>query len=106
MGSMIYIISGPAGAGKSTTSKMIANRLQKSAYIPGDEINHMVVGGYEKPWLSPFHTHLIWLNIASLQCFQVSTITGGRTSVAHLYFFSLPVFLISTFTSTWNLADE
>jgi 2-phosphoglycerate kinase len=66
MGNMIYIISGPAGAGKSTTSKMIARRLQKSAYIPGDEIDHMVVGGYEMPWLSQYHTDLIWLNIASL----------------------------------------
>ncbi len=62
----IYIISGPAGAGKSTTSQMIAAKLEKSAYIPGDEIDHMVVGGYEKPWLSQYHTDLIWLNILSL----------------------------------------
>lgn len=62
----IYIISGPAGAGKSTTSKRIAKKLQKSAYIPGDEIDHMVIGGYEKPWLSQYHTDLIWLNILSL----------------------------------------
>ncbi|MCD9021834.1 AAA family ATPase [Cohnella silvisoli] len=62
----VYIISGPAGAGKSTTSKKIAERLSKSAYIEGDNIDHMVIGGYEKPWLSQYHTDLIWLNILSL----------------------------------------
>ncbi|MFC5653413.1 AAA family ATPase [Paenibacillus solisilvae] len=66
MRNTIYIISGPAGAGKSTTSKRIAQKLPKSAYIPGDEIDHMVVGGHEKPWLSQYHTDLIWLNILSL----------------------------------------
>ncbi|WP_167747228.1 AAA family ATPase [Cohnella luojiensis] len=62
----LYIISGPAGAGKSTTSKRIAGRLAKSAYIEGDLIDHMVFGGYEMPWLSQYHTDLIWQNILSL----------------------------------------
>ncbi|NHN31869.1 AAA family ATPase [Paenibacillus agricola] len=62
----VYLISGPAGAGKSTTSRKIAEILEKSAYIEGDFINHMVVGGHEKPWLSETHLNLIWLNMLSL----------------------------------------
>ncbi|RED66153.1 gluconokinase [Cohnella lupini] len=62
----VYIISGPAGAGKSTTSKIIAERLTRSAYIEGDLIDHMVIGGHEMPWLSTYHSDLIWLNISSL----------------------------------------
>jgi 2-phosphoglycerate kinase len=62
----VYLISGPAGAGKSTTSEKIAGQLSRSAHIEGDLIDHMVVGGHEKPWLSQSHTDLIWLNILSL----------------------------------------
>mgnify|MGYP001186290391 CR=1 FL=1 len=62
----VYVISGPAGAGKSTTSKTIAARLPRSAHIEGDVVDRMVVGGYEMPWLSDYHTGLIWRNIESL----------------------------------------
>ncbi|CAG9621918.1 hypothetical protein BACCIP111883_02709 [Sutcliffiella rhizosphaerae] len=34
----IYIISGPAGVGKSTTSKDFAEQFDHSAYIEGDLI--------------------------------------------------------------------
>ena len=66
MSRTVYIISGPAGAGKSTTSKLIASLLTRSAYIEGDVVDRMVVGGYEMPWLSQYHTDLIWKNILSL----------------------------------------
>ncbi|MDF2720734.1 MAG: hypothetical protein K0Q59_409 [Paenibacillus sp.] len=62
----VYIVSGPAGAGKSTTSKRLAARLAKSAYIEGDLVDRMVVGGYEMPWLSQYHTDLIWRNLLAL----------------------------------------
>ncbi|WP_170307990.1 AAA family ATPase [Paenibacillus dakarensis] len=62
----VYLVTGPPGSGKSTTSRRIAEGLEKSAYIEGDIINHMVIGGYKKPWLSPFHVNLIWLNITTL----------------------------------------
>lgn len=63
---VVYIISGPAGVGKSTTSKTLANRLKHSAYISGDYISHMHVKGRKQPWESPEETTLIWTNILSL----------------------------------------
>ncbi|WP_245629952.1 (d)CMP kinase [Domibacillus robiginosus] len=41
----IFILSGPAGAGKSTVSRKLAEALRKSTYIEGDTINHMIVRG-------------------------------------------------------------
>ncbi|MFJ5771674.1 AAA family ATPase [Psychrobacillus sp. NPDC093180] len=62
----IYIISGPAGVGKSTTAKSLAEQFVQSAYIEGDSINHMVVGGYLPPWKSEESLALVWENIADL----------------------------------------
>lgn len=62
----IYIISGPAGVGKSTTTKGLAKQFSQSAYIEGDLINHMVVGGYLPPWKSEESLSLVWENIADL----------------------------------------
>ncbi|PPA70894.1 AAA family ATPase [Jeotgalibacillus proteolyticus] len=62
----IYIISGPAGAGKSTLSKKLVSSLPKSARIEGDTVNHMVAGGYLPPWKSPALLELTWRNIADL----------------------------------------
>ncbi|WP_088102838.1 AAA family ATPase [Halalkalibacter urbisdiaboli] len=62
----IYIISGPAGVGKSTTSKRLAELFEHSAYIEGDLINHMVIGGYLPPWESEESLSLVWENIADL----------------------------------------
>jgi adenylate kinase family enzyme len=62
----VYIISGPAGVGKSTTSKELVKKLSRSAYISGDYISHMHVNGRKKPWESEEETSLIWTNILSL----------------------------------------
>ncbi|MCM3359259.1 AAA family ATPase [Psychrobacillus sp. MER TA 171] len=62
----IYIISGPTGVGKSTTTKGLAEQFDQSAYIEGDLINHMVVGGYLPPWKSDESLSLVWDNIADL----------------------------------------
>ncbi|MDV2686493.1 AAA family ATPase [Alkalihalophilus lindianensis] len=64
--SRIYIVSGPAGVGKSTTSRHLAKQFDQSAYIEGDLIHHMVVGGYKPPWESEESLALVWENIASL----------------------------------------
>ncbi|WP_416144577.1 AAA family ATPase [Planococcus koreensis] len=62
----VYIVSGPAGIGKSTTARKLAEELNKSAYISGDIISHMPVSGREKPWESNVAQELIWKNIISL----------------------------------------
>ena len=46
----LYIITGPAGVGKSTISKIISENKNKCALIEGDEIYHFVKGGYVSPW--------------------------------------------------------
>ncbi len=62
----VYIISGPAGVGKSTTSKALAQNLPKSSLISGDVVSWMHKNGREKPWLSEAEVALIWDNILSI----------------------------------------
>jgi len=63
----IFILTGPCGVGKSTISKIIAEKLDKSALIEGDSIYHLVVGGYVKPWEDDgTYLGLFWENIFDL----------------------------------------
>lgn len=61
----VYIISGPAGVGKSTTSKELTKKFKNSAYISGDNISHMHINGRKNPW-ERSEEILIWDNILSL----------------------------------------
>lgn len=56
----LYIITGPAGVGKSTISKKIAKLKSKSVLIEGDEIYHQVVGGYVQAWKEGNHLNTFW----------------------------------------------
>lgn len=56
----LYIITGPAGSGKSTISKKLAENLDKSVLIEGDDIYHHVVGGYVSPWKDGNHLTTFW----------------------------------------------
>ena len=61
----IYVLTGPAGVGKSTISKGLAEKIGKCAILEGDEIYHQVVGA-EKPWLEGNHTDIMWKNMCDL----------------------------------------
>ncbi|WP_035019871.1 AAA family ATPase [Anoxybacillus flavithermus] len=62
----VYLISGPAGVGKSTISMALTYKLEHSAYISGDVVSHMHINGRKKPWESEEELSLIWDNILSL----------------------------------------
>lgn len=66
MNNTVYIISGPAGVGKTTTSQQLVRQFAKSAYISGDDISHIPVNGRGLPWLDQDSLDLIWNNILSL----------------------------------------
>lgn len=56
----LYIITGPAGVGKSTISKQLAKRSNKSALIEGDDIYAQVIGGYISAWKEGNHLDVFW----------------------------------------------
>ena len=60
---MLYLITGPAGAGKSTISNEIANRSNKSVLLEGDEFYHHVVGSYIPAWLEGNHLDIFWKEV-------------------------------------------
>ena len=62
----VVIISGPAGVGKSTTAKQLAQKMKRSAYVSGDDISHMTVSGRERPWESERANDLVWKNIVAV----------------------------------------
>ena len=56
----LYIITGPSGVGKSTISRGIAERLNKSVLLEGDNFYHQVVGGYVQAWKPGNHLDVFW----------------------------------------------
>ncbi len=62
----IYLITGPAGVGKSTVSRLVAEKLEKSALIEGDDIYNLVVGSRVSPWKEGNHLPLFWKNCFDL----------------------------------------
>ena len=58
--SNLYIITGPAGVGKSTISERIAKSKSKSVLIEGDDIYHQVIGGYVQAWKEGNHLKTFW----------------------------------------------
>ena len=46
----ICLITGPAGSGKSSTSKALANKFERSAVIEVDNLRTMIKGGRVRPY--------------------------------------------------------
>ncbi len=61
---IIYLISGPIGVGKSTTSKNIAQSIKNCVLIEGDNILHMFNCDSETSWED--RLSLTWENILTL----------------------------------------
>ena len=57
---MLYIITGPAGVGKSTISKRLATLKEKSVLIEGDDIYGQVIGSYTSAWKEGNHLKVFW----------------------------------------------
>jgi len=47
---IICLITGPAGAGKTSVSKVLAEKFERSAVINVDYLRKLIVGGYIKPY--------------------------------------------------------
>ena len=47
---LVCLISGPAGAGKSSITKALAQKFDRSAVIEVDKLRRIMVGGYVRPW--------------------------------------------------------
>lgn len=47
---LVCLITGPAGSGKSSVSKVLAKKFQRSTVIEVDKLKEMIKGGYVKPW--------------------------------------------------------
>ncbi len=47
---IICLITGPAGSGKSSVSKALASKFERSAVIEVDILRGMIKGGYVRPW--------------------------------------------------------
>ncbi|WP_339148843.1 MULTISPECIES: AAA family ATPase [unclassified Sutcliffiella] len=60
----IYIISGPCGVGKSTITKGLARKLEKTVLVEGDMISALFVGQVQPPWEEKLS--IVWQNLSSL----------------------------------------
>ncbi len=47
---IVCLITGPAGAGKSTVSRSLAEKFEKSAVVNVDSLRNSIIGGRVKPW--------------------------------------------------------
>ena len=56
----LYLITGPCGVGKTTVSKCLAEKLDKSVLLEGDDFYHHVISGYVSAWKEGNHLDIFW----------------------------------------------
>ncbi len=61
---IIYLVSGPIGVGKSTTTKVLADKLDRCALIEGDHLLHMFKWEAYPTWEQ--RLNLSWMNIVAI----------------------------------------
>jgi len=47
---MVCLITGPAGAGKSSVANALAEKFKRSVVVNVDFLRHMIIGGKVRPW--------------------------------------------------------
>lgn len=66
----LYVITGPAGVGKSTVSRLIAGSSPRSALIEGDDLYAQIIGGYVAPWEEGNFLDTFWkLSLSSIRIY-------------------------------------
>lgn len=50
--SLLLVLTGPPGAGKSTVARLVADRLPLSVHLVADTFWHHLRSGYVRPWLA------------------------------------------------------
>lgn len=48
----VLILTGPPGAGKTSTALAICERFDRVVHVPVDDLRHWVRAGYRQPWAS------------------------------------------------------
>jgi len=51
----VLIVTGGPGAGKTTVSRIVAERAERSVHLDADRFFHLIVSGYVAPWLPESH---------------------------------------------------
>jgi adenylate kinase family enzyme len=47
---MVLILTGPPGAGKTTTARALTERLERAVHLESDRFFHFIRSGYVEPW--------------------------------------------------------
>lgn len=80
MADPVLLLTGPPGAGKTTTARLMATQATLGSHIEADSFFHFVRGGYIEPWRPGSHSQ----NVIVMQAVAAVAATyadGGYTTI-------------------------